>query len=437
MPERDPQRPPTAAVRAAAGATYTAFAGCGFAFASWVSRIPQVRERLHLDPAELGLLLLALSAGALLAPPLAGPLVARTGARGTVIAMAFLVAAALTTVGVGHLAGVLPVVVGLFLLGFGQAAWAVAMNVHGALVERALGRSVMSRFHAGFSVGTVAGALLGAGAVALGVPVAVHLLVVAALIAVVVPTRARGFLGRAPEPSAAAMPSAPAPRTGATDDAAGSSDRGSAPGPGAAPAGRRALTAWTERRTLLIGVCAFAFAFVEGTGNDWISVAMIDGYDVSAAAGTLAYAVFLTAMTLTRWYGPALLDRYGRVQVVRLLALVALAGLALFIHAPSAPLAYAGVLLWGVGVSLGQPVSLSAAADDPRHAAGRVSAVASIASCAFLAGPPLIGFLGHQVGVLQALTVVMALLVLAVFASATLAPPGTGPKAHGARPAPA
>ena len=400
------------AVRAAVGASFTAFAGVGFAFAAWISRIPQVRERLQLDSAELGLLLLAISAGALLAPPLAGPLVTRIGARHTVAAMALLLAFALSVVGTGHLAGVVLAAVGLFLLGFAQAAWGVAMNVHGALVERSLGRSIMSRFHAGFSVGTVAGALLGAGAVALGVPVAAHLLAVAVVIAVVVPWRTRRFLpGTGEQGTQPTAPLTPAAEGCVTETAPRS--------------GPSTLTAWKEPRTLLIGLCVFAFAFVEGTGNDWISIAMIDGHGVSAAVGAVAYAVFLSAMTLTRWFAPAVLDRCGRVPVVRGLAVVALVGLTVFIYAPSTPLAYAGVLLWGVGVSLGQPVSLSAAGDDPRRAAGRVSAVASIGGCAFLAGPPLIGFLGEHVGVLDALIVVMALLVLAVFTSGSLRSPQT------------
>ena len=78
-----------------------------------------------------------------------------------------------------------------------------------------------------------------------------------------------------------------------------------------------ALTAWKEPRTLLIGLFVLAFAFAEGAGNDWISVAAIDGHHVSPAYGTLAFAAFLTAMTVGRWFGPGLLDRYGRTPVVR------------------------------------------------------------------------------------------------------------------------
>jgi MFS family permease len=165
------------------------------------------------------------------------------------------------------------------------------------------------------------------------------------------------------------------------------------------------------------------FAFAEGTANDWITIALIDGYDATAVVGTLSFALFLSAMTIARWVGPPLLDRYGRVAVVRGLAAVALVGLVLFVFGPTVPVALAGALLWGFGTSLGFPVGMSAAADDPAAAAGRVSVVASIGYCAFLGGPPLIGLLGSTLGVLHALTAVAVLLAVATLLAGALRPP--------------
>ncbi|MFC1411985.1 MFS transporter [Streptacidiphilus sp. N1-12] len=379
----------------AVAATYLAFAGSGFAFASWASRIPQVRDHLQLSPARLGLVLLAIAAGSLIALPLAGPVVHRFGPRRTVAAMAGLMGLSLATVALGYLGGLAAVVAGLFLLGFANGAWDVAMNVHGALVERRLGRSIMSRFHAGFSLGTVAGALTGAALVALHVPVTVHLLLVAAVVAGLVPWGTRRFL----------------PEDTGPDDPAGEAPSHSA------------LSAWREPRTLLIGVLVLAFAFAEGTGNDWISVAAIDGYGAPAAVGTLTFAAFLAAMTLGRWFGPGLLDRYGRVAVLRVLAGLGIAGSLVFVFAPTTPIAIAGVVLWGLGTSLGFPVGMSAGADDPRHAAGRVSVIASVGYCAFLAGPPAIGLLADHLTVLRALTSVAVLLGAAALITAAVRPP--------------
>jgi MFS family permease len=383
-------------VRAATRAVYAAFILSGFAMASWATRIPAVRDELGLTPSRLGLVLLAIAVGSIISLVLAGQIVAHFGSGRTVTAMAALLGVALSAVGVGYLLGVVPVVLGLLALGFANGAWDVAMNVQGAMVERRLGKAIMPRFHAGFSVGTVAGALAGAGAVAVRLPVTWHLIACAVLAAAVVIWSVRAFL-----PDEGEAPAADAPEQGGL---------------------ARTLATWREPRTLLVGVFVLAFAFTEGAGIDWISIAMIDGYGSGATVGTLAFAVFLAAMTVGRWFGPALLDRYGRVPVVRALAGISLAGLALFIFGPSVPVAFAGALLWGLGASLGFPVGMSAASDDPAHAAPRVSVVASIGYCAFLGGPPLIGFLGDHVTVLKGLVAVAVLLGVSIALAGAVKP---------------
>ncbi|WP_432834187.1 MFS transporter [Dactylosporangium sp. CA-092794] len=380
-------------LRPATRATYAAFIWSGVAIASWASRIPQVRDALHLAPSRLGLVLLAIAGGSITSLVASGAIVARFGSRRTVTVMATLMTAALIGAAFGYRLGVAPVVLALFAFGFANGAWDVAMNVQGAAVERGLGRSIMPRFHAGYSVGTVAGALLGAAMVAAHVPVTLHLTVIALLVGASTVTAVRNF-----------APDGPAEQP--------------APGGGL----RHTLRFWREPRTLLVGVFVLAFAFAEGTGIDWIGIAVIDGYQAPAAVGTLAFAVFLAAMTAGRWFGPVLLDRYGRVPVVRAMAVVGLAGLLLFVFGPATAVAFAGALLWGIGASLGFPVGMSAASDDPAVAAPRVSVVASIGYCAFLSGPPLIGFLGDHVTVVRALTAVAVLLALATAVAGAVRP---------------
>jgi predicted MFS family arabinose efflux permease len=375
-------------------ATYAAFIATGFAFSSWASRIPQVRDRLELDPSQLGLLLLAIAAGSLIALPASGSLVARFGSRSVVAWMARINAAGLVVVGLGYQVGVWAAALGLFVFGFAQGAWDVAMNVQGALVEQRIKRAIMPRFHAGFSVGTVAGALSGAAMVALGVSVTVHLAVVAVIVAALVPLAVRPFL----------VDPVPA---GTDEDG---SDRG---------ATRRA---WREPRTLLIGLFVLAFAFAEGTGNDWTSVALIDGYGTSALVGTLGFAAFLAAMTAGRWFGPAWLDRHGRVAVIRWMSVISLVGVLMFVFGQLTWIALVGTVLWGFGLSLGFPVGMSAGADEPRLAAPRVSVIASIGYCAFLAGPPVVGFLGDHLTVLRGVTSVAVLLALAIALAGHVAP---------------
>jgi len=395
-----PRGPSRAQVSGAKQAVYTAFIVNGFIFASWAARIPQVRDGLRVTPGVLGLILLSVAAGSTIATPLSGLVITRLGDSRTVAVMALTAAAGMATVAVGYRYGIPPVAGGLFLFGFSSGTWDVAMNVQGAAVEQALGRSVMSRFHAGWSIGTVAGAGTGAAMVALGVPVTVHLLAAALVVAAVVPIAARRFLRHA--------------RAGTQRD--GTAVR------------RSPLRAWTEPRTLLIGLFVLCMAFTEGTSNDWLSLGVIGGYHTTAALGTLTFAVFLAAMTTGRWFGPAFIDRYGRVPVLRVCAATALAGLFL-LEAGGAPAvggvlaaALAGALLMGLGTSLGFPTGISAAADDPRYAPGRVSTAASIGYLAFLAGPPAIGFLADHVGVLRGLSITGVLLAVAFVLCPVTAP---------------
>ena len=401
--------PDQAQVRGATRAVYIAFIANGFIFASWAARIPQVRDGLRVSPGVLGLILLCIAAGSTIATPLSGLVIARLGDSRTVAVMSLIAAAGMATVAVGYRYGIPPVAAGLFLFGFSSGTWDVAMNVQGAAVEQALGRSIMSRFHAGWSVGTVAGAGAGAAMVALGVPVTVHLLAVALVVAVAVPIAARRFLPHAPAAAGAGHRDGTAAR-------------------------RSPLRAWTEPRTLLIGLFVLCMAFTEGTSNDWLSLAVIGGYHPAAALGTLTFAVFLAAMTAGRWFGPPFIDRYGRVRVLRVCAATALGGLLLIEAGGVLAAALAGAVLLGLGTSLGFPTGISAAADDPRYAPGRVSTAASIGYLAFLAGPPSIGFLADHVGVLRGLSVAGVLLIVAFIlcpVTAPLSPSGDPPDGGG------
>ena len=374
--------PATAAVRRASFAVFAVFFTSGFAFSGWASRMPAVRDALGLTPAQMGVLLLALAAGSVIALPLSGLVVQRLGARRTVeVAGATAVAGLLVAVGAVSLHTVWATAVGLFAYGAGTAVWDAAMNLEGAAVEQRLGRAMMPRYHAGFSFGTMGGAAIGAGAAALGVPLGAHLAVVLALALAGVLTAARSFL---PEGTHAAQ----------HDD-------------GAAPVGAAGtFRAWGESRTLLIGLVVLAAALAEGSANDWLSLAVVDGFDAPEATGAVGFALFVTAMTTMRLLGTGLLNRFGRVTTLRITAGLAFVGLLVFGLAPTLPLALVGVLVWGAGAALGFPVGMSAAADDPRRAPGRVAVVSTLGYTAFLAGPPVLGLLADHVGYRHALLAV-------------------------------
>ncbi|SBT42112.1 MFS transporter [Micromonospora narathiwatensis] len=386
------------AVLAARNGVAVVFALNGLAVGTWFSRVPAVREALGLSAGRLGLLLLAMSAGAVLAMPVAGLLTQRLGPARTVAASVLFVAFGTVVAGLsaGLLGSAIGVALGLFAFGYGSGTCDVAMNVEGAAVEKRLGRTILPRFHAAWSLGTVAGAGIGAGAARLDVPVGVHLPALAAVVLVGTLLGVRAFL---PAPAEADGPADPAAR-------------------------RRALLAtWREPRTLLIGLLVLVMAFTEGSANDWLAVAFVDGYGVSEAVGATVFGVFVVGMTLGRTAGTIAIDRWGRVPVLFGTIGLAAAGAALAVLAGSGALAIVGVALWGIGASLGFPVGMSAAADEEDRAPARVSVVAVIGYTAFLGGPPLLGFLGDHLGILPALGVVPLLLLPTLALVPVLRPP--------------
>ena len=348
-------------LRAARTAVAWVFAANGFAFAGWASRLPALRDAFGLSPARVGLVLLAVSVGSLATLPLAGAVVHRAGTARTVLVCGVAGSAGIAVIGLSS--AITGVVIGFATFGAASGVWDVAMNVEGAEVERRLGRAILPRFHAAWSLGTVAGAAMGSLAARAGVPLDVHLPTVAAVVLVVVVLATRRFL---PVPA------------------------------GRRPAGRRrrsasgSLAAWSEPRTLALGALVLCFAFAEGSANDWLALGLVDGYRVGHAAAAAGFAVFVAAMTLGRMTGPWVLGRFGRVTVLRSGRLPGGARASSSSSAApgsvvatatslarAAAVALLAAICWGVGVSLGFPVGLSAAADEPSRAPARVGVVAT------------------------------------------------------------
>lgn len=389
-------------------AVFVVFTLAGVGFAAVASRIPDIRDIFEVGPAQLGVILLSLSVGSVCGLPVAGPIAARIGQANAVRLGISLAGLGLTIVAIAvQLVAPQPLLMlGLFFSGAGIGIWDVSMNIEGAAVEHALRTSVMPHFHAAFSAGTVGSALVGALLSHLELPVAVHLIAVVALIVGLGSYATRAFL-----PVRAVRAGQTAAGQSAAGQPAPSGEHG-IPEPGG-PEPERTRSPWTEPRTLLIGVLVLCAAFTEGTANDWLAVALVDGYGLSNSAGVFGLAIFLICMTAGRILGTRWLDRYGRVAVLRVLFVVAALGAALVIFG-TPTLAFVGAALWGVGASLGFPVGMSAAADDEARAPVRISVVATIGYLAFITGPPLLGFLGEHIGVLKSLTVVGALALLAL-----------------------
>ncbi len=375
----------------------------GVSMASWVARTPAVRDALEVSTGSMGLVLFGLSIGSMAGVLASGGLVRGHGGRRVIaLGAGLLVAGLLVIAGGATLEVSAGVFGGLALFGAGMGLAEVAFNIEGAAVERALGRPVLPVLHGCFSLGTVIGALVGMGLTAVRFPVGWHLAAVAVAVAAAAVWTVR------------AVPAG----TGREEPEAGDDGR---------TGGWRAQVAvWRDRRLVLIGLIVLAMAFAEGSANDWLPLLMVDGHGTSATAGSLTFMLFAVAMTTGRFTGGPLLVRYGPTAVVRASALVAAVGVALVVFSDNALLAGAAVVLWGLGASLGFPVTISAAGEGARNASARVAAVSTAGYAAFLVGPPSLGFLADHVGLRNAMVVVLVLLGGAALITRALRTPSSG-----------
>lgn len=391
-------------------AVMVAFALGGVTVSTWGPRLPQLRADLRIGDAAIGLVLAGVTVGSIAGLTASAAVLARLGSRLAVRTMLWLVAAGVATIGIG--AGVghsVPVAAAGFAgVGLGIGSVDVLLNVEGAAVERAAGRTLMPLMHSAWSAGAVLGAGIGAASAALGLPVAWQFggeAVVIALAAAV---------------AAAFLPATtPAP-----------------PGTTATPVGDRVRTwlrGWRDRRLLLIGLVMLGVELGEGGANSWLTLAVGDGHHRANAVAAVFFVAFAVGETLARVVGGPLVDRLGRVRTVRVTTALGAVGVLLFIVATPAWLVFLGTLLWAVGVSMGFPLGMSAAADSGPNPAARVSVVASVGYLANLGGPPLIGALSQAVGLLDALWLIVALLVVGFAAAGALRPPRpmTGSRAGG------
>jgi fucose permease len=378
----------TAIVRRLRTAIATIFLLCGLSMATWVT--PVIRDLIEASTAQMGLVLFGLAVGSMIGILTAGALITGLGARTVIIAGALGISTGLVVIGVGSQAGSIPAVtVGLGVLGLGVGAADVAMNVEAARAEERSGRPFLPLAHGCYSLGTLVGSGLGILAVSLAIPPLWHLLVTAVALAAV--------LVRA----AVVLPP----------------DTGRRPAPSARSAPTRRRTAWTDPRLLLIGFITLAMALAEGTANDWLPLIMVDAHGMDASLGSVMFAVFATAMTVGRFVGGPLVARLGTVRVLAASAAAGVAGLGLVALAQHPAVAVAAIVLWGLGTSLGFPVSISAAGASGPDQAGRIAIASMIGYVALLSGPPVLGFAGEHWGLRAALLIPLAVLVLAIPAS--------------------
>jgi MFS family permease len=380
-------------------AVSVAFLVNGAAIANWVPRIPAVKAALGTSDGPLGLALLGLGVGAAAALLVAGRVVARFGSRPVTRVAGIAVCAAL--VGPG-LAGNLPMLaLSLALFGAASGLMDVAMNAHGALVERYYGRPVMASLHGLWSVGGLVGAVTGGLAARAGWTPARHFAVAALCLGALLVAGTRRLLPAAADrPTTAAAPAQPVAPSGSPADPVGGLAGGAAP---------RVRVPWSAP-LLLLGVVGFSSFFGEGSAHDWSAIYMHDVLGTSAAMAAAAFAAFSLAMATVRFAGDRLSARFGPVRLVRASGLVAAVGfgLGLLAHQPVAGVV--GFALLGVGLACVVPVTFSAAGHVGGDLAGvAISRVAAVSYLATFAGPPVIGLVADLVGLSVALAIPVVL----------------------------
>lgn len=358
----------------------------GFVSASILVRFPQVTELLGITTAELGVLLFVGAVGSLLALSLIGRFISVRGTRipvvwGTLVLILALVVEAISiqsgsAVGYG---------IGLFIAGFAVGAADVGINVDGAEIESRRGRSTLPRLHAAYSVGTLVGAGIGTLSMVVGFPLVAQVVVLAAL-SLSVPVL--GFLW---EPEGIGLAGA-----GADDTADASSARGSS---------------FVTLSLVFLGLGIFGMTLAEGASNDWLALTFSHSFGQSDTVAGLSYVVLLVTISAVRFWGGAVADRFGRVATLRVLALTGIAGLLIIALSTDVVIAFIGVVLWGAGVALAFPLFISAAGE-MSNPARTVAFVTTCGYAAFLVGPPLLGFVGHAIGMSNMLWVITAFLAV-------------------------
>jgi MFS family permease len=384
-------------VRAHPTALAVVFIANGLGGPSFLPRLPERQAALGLSDARLGLVLMGMALGALVASPAAGRAVGQVGSRPVAVAAALAMAASLWTAGAAPHAAVL--FVALVGIGTADAAMDIAMNANGAAYERLSGRSLMHRLHGAWSLGSLAAAGVAALLAAAGVSLTWHLLGVGIVIAASA-LASRHWLVADDH----LHDGHPAP-----ERVPGGGDAPPVPAAGRTPARRRHPRA--AGPLVALAAVTVAGAVIEGGPSDW-SALRLERLGAGPGVAALGFAAFAAGMLAGRLTGDHLTDRHGGAAVLRggmaLVAAGLLAG-ALVDH----PLAFAaGLVVAGVGAAGLFPLAFSAAATTPGVAPGAGAATVSLAArIGFLAEPLLIGTLAELVGLRWAFAAIAALAV--------------------------
>ena len=351
-------------------------------------RLPEIKELLGVSTSELGLLLFSGAVGSILALSLAARIISRFGTRPQMLGGFYLVALGLigqafaaTTDSVAIFA------VCIFVTGFGFGIVDVPLNVDGASIEGKRGRSVLPRLHAAFSVGALSGAAIGTLCIALSVDILTQMIVLCST-QMLLPIIVRRFV----------------PQHTGQEEHHKNADVEKP----------EKINLFKDKRIMFLGIGILCITLAEGAAVDWLALTIVKDFGETATNAGIAFAIFNLTMTITRFFGGNISDRFGRRNTLQAMAIIGAIGVLMMIFGTSVTFAWIGAALWGIGSALGFPLFISEAGEG-ENATRRVALITVFGYMAFLVGPPTLGLIAEFTGLRAMLYLIAGALLSAVF----------------------
>jgi fucose permease len=376
-------------------ATSAVFFTRALIYSSILSRGPEIQSALHLDTAQMGFLSMLYPAGGVLGLTFSGALVSRFGTRKANTATYVLAAIGFVALGAAIDAGSLPLAaLCLLLVGLPMAISDFVGNIEGTGVNNASKFSLFTAIHGLFGVGMLVGANWASWMIALGVSISVTYWGVGLFVAIV--SIAAGMAFQTPPQTLASTEEKRVAR-------------------------ERTVRVWFEKRSLLIAVIGFSFIMAESSAGTWVPIALTQ-VGFTGAEAAFAFGVFWIVITIGRLLGGFVVDRLGRRWTILLCALMTAAGILVFMGGQIIHLPYVGLILWGLGMSAGFPLTITAMGDEPKMASARINMIISVVYISSVTVGPALGAVGQSLGLYAAFGIPLVLLLISAAISGVTKP---------------
>jgi fucose permease len=376
-------------------ATSVVFFTRALIYSSILSRGPEIQSALHLDTAQMGFLSMLYPAGGVIGLTFSGVLVSRFGTRRANTATYVLAAVGFIALGAAIDAGSLQLAaLCLLLIGLPMAISDFVGNIEGTGVNNASKYSLFTAIHGLFGVGMLVGANWASWMIAMHVSISATYWGVGIFVAVI--SIAAGFVFQTPAQGLATAEEKRAAR-------------------------ESTMRVWFEKRSLLIAVIGFSFIMAESSAGTWVPIALTQ-VGFTGAEAAFAFGIFWIVITIGRLLGGIVVDRLGRRWTILLCALMTAAGILVFMGGQTIHLPYFGLVLWGLGMSAGFPLTITAMGDDPKMASPRINMIISVVYISSVTVGPALGAVGQSLGLYAAFGIPLVLLLISAGISGVTKP---------------